>query len=475
MSFTFRVYQTCVHRLLLVLLLAGASAGPQACPATDYEVGPGLAYAVLDKVPWETLGPGDRVLIHWQKMPYRGKWVLCRRGSGDRPIVIRGVPGPSGRLPVIDGRNAITRPELNFWNEARSVIKIGGANRPADTMPAHITIENLEVRSARPPFLFIGRNGVTEYAKNAAAIHIEKGEHITIRNCILRNCGNGLMVSPDSQTVLVEGCEIESNGIEGSIYEHNVYTEALGMTFQANRLGPLRAGCGGNNLKDRSAGLVVRYNWIEGGNRQLDLVDAEGSGTLRQSPAYRQTFVYGNVLVERDGDGNSQIVHYGGDSGDAEWYRKGTLYFYHNTVVSYRRGNTTLFRASTNEERIDCRNNIFYTSASGRHLALLDESGGAELHSNWFSRGWVSSHGVLRGTISGADSALVGQSPGFHDDAAQDYRLVAGSACADAATELHPRTRPGHLPLEQYRPHRDRQARPTRGQLDIGAFEFVPE
>jgi len=43
-------------------------------------------------------------------------------------------------------------------------------------------------------------------------------------------------------------------------------------------------------------------------------------------PRYRTTFVYGNVLVEHDDQSNSQILHYGGDSGDTTIYRKGTLY-----------------------------------------------------------------------------------------------------------------------------------------------------
>jgi len=71
--------------------------------------------------------------------------------------------------------------------------------------------------------------------------------------------------------------------------------------------------------------------------------------------AYHTTFVYGNVLVEHDDDGNSQILHYGGDSGDESIYRKGTLYFYNNTIVSERAGNTTLMHLSTNEEHADCR------------------------------------------------------------------------------------------------------------------------
>ena len=172
-----------------------------------------------------------------------------------------------------------------------------------------------------------------------------------------------------SRDILIEGNAIYDNGIVGSLFEHNAYTEALGITYQYNYFGPTKAGAGGNNLKDRSAGLVVRQNWIEGGNRQLDLVETD-SLTIQNSAAYRTTFVYGNVLVETDGSGNRQIAHYGGDNGTTSKYRKGTLYFYNNTMVSYRTDRTTLFRLSTNEERADVRNNIFYVTAAGTTLSL---------------------------------------------------------------------------------------------------------
>src|SRR4029079_4241587 len=118
---------------------------------------------------------------------------------------------------------------------------------------------------------------------------------------------------------------IYDNGNVGSLFEHNNYTAAIGITFQYNRFGPLRTGCLGNNLKDRSAGLVVRYNWIESGNRQLDLVDGEDSSLIRSDPSYRQTYVYGNILIEPDAAGNRQLLHYGGDSGTTAAYRQGTL------------------------------------------------------------------------------------------------------------------------------------------------------
>jgi hypothetical protein len=268
--------------------------------------------------------------------------------------------------------------------------------------------------------------------------------------------------------VRIEGCWIYDNGIENSIYEHNTYTAAIGMVYQSNYLGPLRASCLGNNLKDRSAGLVVRYNWIEGGNRQLDLVDAEDSMDLVNDPSYRKTFVYGNLLVEPDGAGNSQIVHYGGDSGDESIYRKGTLYFYNNTVVSTRTGNTTLLRLSTNDETCDCRNNVVYTTAAGSRLALLDSSGVLHLKNTWLKTGWRDSHSGVTGIVTNDGGNITGDSPGFVDATGQDYHLASQSSCINAGASLHLDAYPL---LRQYVKHRMSEPRPSNGALDLGAFE----
>ncbi len=444
--------------------------------ATDYRVGPepGMLANIGD-VPWEGLVAGDRVLVHWREAPYKEKWVLCRRGTQGSPIVVSGVPGPSGILPVIDGRDATTRTELNFWNEVRGVLKIGGASIPSDTLPAHIVIENLDIRSGRPPYTFTNHSGgIDSYADNAAAIYVEKAEHLTIRNCILRDSGNGLFIGAHdglTQNILVERNWILDNGIEGSYYQHNTYTAAIYLTYQFNRFGALRTGCGGNNLKDRSAGLVVRYNWIEDGNRQLDLVDAEDSAVLVNHPAYSTTAVYGNVLIESDGEGNSQILHYGGDSGTTSDYRKGTLHFFHNTVISTRSGNTTLMRLSTNDEHADLRNNVVYTTAEGSRLALLGEAGFMELRTNWLMDGWVTSHSSFSGSIVDHGTNIEGTDPGFRDFEGQDYSLSIGSACENAGGPLAPAVIPSHEPDQQYHPHRRASDRPNDGSNDLGAFK----
>lgn len=437
--------------------------------SADYTVGPGQTLTEIDQVPWESLQAGDTVKIHWREQPYKSKWVINRQGTEQQPIVISGVPNADGKLPVIDGNGATTRKQLNYWNEPRGIIKIGGSNQPPDSIPKWIAIENLDIRSARPPYSFTGRDGNTAYSKNAASIFMEKGEHITVRNCILHDSGNGLFIAHETKDALIESCYIYDNGIEGSIYEHNTYTSAAGLIYQYNRFGPLRTGCLGNNLKDRSAGLVVRNNWIEDGNRQLDLVDDEA---FRFEPRYRETFVYGNILVEHDGQGNSQIVHYGGDSGNEDGYRKGTLFFYNNTVVSYRSGTTTLFRLSTNGETADCRNNIIYTTALGRNLAMLAESGMLNLYRNWLRSGWVNSHSDFNGTVSTKGDLLTGNDPDFTNVNEQNYNLLANSPCVNAGIDLHEQAAK-HPARMEYVKHQAQKERAQDEKVDLGAWEFI--
>jgi hypothetical protein len=438
--------------------------------AADYHVGPGQALSAIADVPWATLAPGDRVFIHWRASPYKEKWVINRRGTASDWIVIAGVPGPQGQLPVIDGRDAVTPTNLSYWNEQRGLIKIGGSSNPPDDLPAYIRIENLELRSAHANYAFTDDSGnIVTYADNAAAIYVEKAEHLVVRNCVIHDSGNGIFTgsfSGQSRNHVFEGNHIFGNGNIGSLFEHNSYTEAIGTVYQWNRFGPLRAGALGNNLKDRSAGLVVRYNWIEDGNRQLDLVD--GPSAVSSAPEYDTTFVYGNVLIESDGEGNSQIAHYGGDSGVTSRYRKGTLYFFHNTVVSTRVGNTTLLRLSTNDESSDVRNNVLYVSDSGNRLAMLDSAGALTLRNNWTKPGWRGSHSGLSGTIDDDGSGVTSASPDFQNEAARNYRptgtpLAGAAALPASGTAAHPVDR-------QYLEHTT--TIPRTNALDIGAFEW---
>ena len=403
--------------------------------------------------------------------PYKDKWVICRQGTAGAPIVVRGVPGPAGELPIIEGNGATTRLALDYWGEQRAVIKIGGASIPGRHHAAlhHDREPGCAQRRGRPTRSWTTPGNAQSYVNNAAAIWIEKGEHITIRNTRMHDSGNGLFVSSAepyiSRDILIEGNAIYDNGNVGSLFEHNTYTEALGITYQYNYFGPTKAGAGGNNLKDRSAGLVVRQNWIEGGNRQLDLVETD-SATIQNSPAYRTTFVYGNVLVETDASGNRQITHYGGDNGTTSKYRKGTLHFYNNTMVSYRTDRTTLFRLSTNEERADVRNNVFYVTAAGSTLSLLDATGILDLTHNWFKPGRVATFGTLAGTINDDGTSIVGSSPGL--PRRSRHRTSAprsDSAAANAGTGLAPALLPEPAIARQYVKHLAQRGAPQRRRV----------
>ena len=458
---------------LLAALVLGFAATPAA--ATNYDVGPGLALAAIGDVPWQSLQPGDLVRIHYRPEPYREKWVIGRSGSAQAPIIVRGVLGPNGERPVISGDQATTPPSLDYTGENRGVLKIGTSNVPPESLPEYIVVENLEIRSAHAAYSFRDDHGVTQsYAQNAAALYVERARHLVIRNCVLRDSGNGLFVGAyygDTRDITIEGNRIDGNGNAGSIYEHNTYTAAIGIVYQENRFGPLRAGALGNNLKDRSAGLVVRNNWIEGGNRQLDLVDGEDTQVIVDDPSYRETFVYGNVLIEPDGAGNSQIIHYGGDSGNEAIYRKGTLYLFHNTVVSNRSGNTTLLRLSSDGEFADVRNNVLYVAASGDRLAMLDATGSVDLSHNWTKTGWVESHSGSAGVFDDG-TGIASAAPGFEDEMAQNYRPAEAADILDVGTALHPGALPEYAVVRQYLEHQASEVRADDGLPDLGAFEF---
>lgn len=437
-----------------------------------YDIGPGKEYPTPDDMPWESLSAGSLVRIFHRPEPYRNKWVLAVTGTSEDPVIVRGIPGDSGELPIISGENATTRLALDYWNEVRSVVKIGGSSYPDSSAryPAHITLENLDIRAARPPYVFTDEGGSPQtYSTNAAAVHVEEGTHITIRNCTLQDSGNGLFAGHLVSHLMLDGNYIHSNGISGSIYQHNSYTECDNITFQFNHYGPLREGCRGNNLKDRSVNTVVRYNWIDTGNRTLDLVDSDYAEFYTR-PEYRETWVYGNILIKGDAVENGQIVHYGGDSGSLDRYRKGTLWFYNNTVISYRTANTTLFGLSTNDEAVSCFNNVFWqATAPGNLFAIMGDYGQVTLEHSLLPENWRTCHCTITGSLLNKNN-LATNTPGFINPAEQDFRLLAGSPASNLASPLPAAAASRHPLQREYIKHQLKRLRLDTVPLTSGAY-----
>jgi hypothetical protein len=472
---------------------------------TLYDVGPGLAYTTIGAVPWNDLQAGDTVAIHGKATPYHEMIMVSGQGTANAPITIMGVLGPNGEKPIIDGQNAVEGPNLDYLYTAtatRGLLTITPSSQDLwGYKPAYIQISGLEFQNAHFGNSFTRPDGTTSaFLQNAAGIFVERGEHITITDCEINNNSNGLFVASGdseevtSRNIMVQGNYIHDNGNFGIDRQHNVYTEAIGITFQDNHFGPLLPGSNGSNLKDRSAGLVVRDNWFEGGAHLLDLVDAEDCPLAEADPSYQQTFVYGNILVDNAGPGNSSsLVHYGGDSGDTAGYRQGTLYFYQNTVMiqGTRSGNdarwfTDIFRFDTNQQIADVRNNIFYCglpadAAPGTEVTGLglfdDQAGTATFGVNWISPDWH----TWRNDNTPAGSKITGTSnlltnaendPGFADLGAFDFHLLASSDSVDQAGPLASAVVGKQDPVNQYVLHQSDEPRTVIGSaLDLGAFE----
>ena len=82
---------------------------------TTYNIGPGQPYTTLGSFTWSSLQPGDTVDIHWQAAGYHEKLLISESGTTSQPINIVGIPGPDGQLPVIDGQNATTSSQFDYW------------------------------------------------------------------------------------------------------------------------------------------------------------------------------------------------------------------------------------------------------------------------------------------------------------------------------------------------------------------------
>ena len=325
-----------------------------------YDVGPGYLFSTPLFVPWQKLEPGDVVNIHWRSRPYRARWVVCRLGTALAPIIIRGISNAEGKQPIIEGDGAFTAPHLDYSGGNRALIRIGEAKNTGFTEPAYIVVENLHLRGANHDNHFHLRDGSPEpYVSYAAGIHIERGHHITIHNCSFENNGNGLMTSHRSKDVVVDGCHFFNNGYVKDAFHHNLYSATLNLTIRNNRFCPLKEGSLGNNIKDRSAGLHIHHNTIYGGNKLLDIVDAEDSEVLRQHPSYPVVLVENNLLIKRNSSETGRVVNFGGDSEDVTTYRT-QLVFRNNTVLTEHKGTTILFRAETNEQHILAQNNVFH-------------------------------------------------------------------------------------------------------------------
>ncbi len=464
-------------------LLAVSTAG-----AATYEVGPAAGQLpFLAAVPWGGLQPGDIVNIHGKPGGYHEIIQISAAGTAAQPILIRGIPDPvTHALPVIDGAGAVMDPQVNFRHpvfENLGVIIVtprAAGYVYGKTFPAYLTIESLDIRNAlydpTGGIHFTDQRGATRlYDHFACGIYVEFAQHLTIRGCEISFNGNGIAANSKygpaaaSADLLIEKNYFHDNGqptipgVTNGFAEHHIYVESVGAVYQFNRFGPLRPNCHGCMIKDRSSGTVIRYNEVvstEASNIFAILDPQGGAGYIDQQPDYRDAFVYGNLItLQNTGTGATNLVWFAALNGVAQYQteHRGTLYFYHNTVVNHRNGvggfflTDPIYAGTPNiAEKVDARNNIFYTDTAIQnnpwqafHFAVSSAVTTMDFGLNWVSPGTQQNwYGHSSGTIfNGWGNLIVGDflgqnAPGFSSLAAGNYHLVGGSDALDAAGPL---------------------------------------
>ncbi|MCW7537125.1 right-handed parallel beta-helix repeat-containing protein [Aquabacterium sp. A7-Y] len=423
---------------------------------TDYQVGPRAGQlSDLDQVPWEQLKAGDTVRVFYRSTPYHGKVVIAAQGRADAPVRVCGVRGPNGERPILDGRDAVSRrgvPYGHELHESRSVVLVNRLQTQAwQAYPRFIQIDGLHIRGARPGNHFTDSFGQRrEYVEFGACVWIERGHNITIADNEINDCSQAIFSNSKEEgdftitrNLRIAGNHFHGNGVAGIQLNHTTYIQSVGTVYEFNRYGPMRAGAAGNSLKDRSVGPVIRYNRIEDGARALDLVETEDYYVLiKDDPAYRRTYVYGNQIV-KDGRKGSTI-HYGGDhAGNEDSYRKGTLYFFNNTVHITGDDYAVIFQISTTEETAEVWNNVFLFDAAIPYPRMRDKQDNADgipsggivnLGRNWIDARWTDAglwHQV-GGALNGVANLITGRTPPVD---LQTLQPLAGSPVVNAGQE----------------------------------------
>lgn len=475
---------------------------------TTYEVGPGKTYAEPDDVPWLTLLPGDVVKIYHRPAPYKRIIFVGVRGAWDKWITIEGVPGANGERPVFDGDGAVLRTDAAthmgyntqyLTNTAMFVIaKPQGVGVVSGYKPGYLHITGIEFRNCKEGYNFTSYTGTqTAWVDFVAGIYAVPVEHLAITNCKFENNSLGVFINSlnqeasQSRWMLLRNNYFKGNGLTGEAHVHNAYTEGVGIIYEYNYFDSPVTGTAGDNIKERSAGNIFRYNFIRNGTNLISLRDPQSNGAHEDSQLDTSgkklshlSFIYGNIFMVDLGHfyGMQDIVvaHGDGSFGDGAQYRRGDVYFYRNRVIcnmdytAYNAESIPIFCPinTVSPTTFHAYNNLFYGKGKTQgsnppSWAIFGYQGVADFKQNWISSfinaAWSASNGGLAvGTLyngSGLNGLTSSASdPGFTAFAAGDFSFTAGSPWnslaetypADVITRgLTPVAEPVYYPFNQ--------------------------
>ncbi len=412
---------------LLAVALFGGWLGPEsAALATTYQVGPTRSYTTLASLP--ALNPGDIVEIDPGTYNEVKRWT--RPGTAAQTIVIRGV-GPVH--PVIDAAGQIVDGALPHPRAAFQI--------EAD----YVTIENLDFKNAR--------NG-----NNGAGIRVTSADYVVVRNCRITDCDMGMM-SDRNQDLLVESCEIASNGTSlFNGYSHNFY---LGGTNTTLRFCYIHDALFGQNFKTRGHFTQLLYNYIaDSQDGEVGFVDAAETAATNS-----HAVMIGNIVISKprlSGYNSGRFIQFGQDSGGQH---NGKLFAFNNTFIAGD-GRIQFLSANATGAGIIAANNILY--GSDRIVGTV----GAGVSG---TNNWVQSSATVPATFSGS---VQGTDPGFVNRLGRDFRLTRSSGCRDVGLNVlsfqdASGAAAAGQPAFEYVNHLQSRARPSDGRLDLGAYEYA--
>jgi len=303
------------------------------------------------------------------------------------------------------------------------------------TKGSDLVIENIEFVGAR----------VRD--RNGAGIRAD-GKNLTVRRCKFHDCQDAILGG--AGTVLIEYCEFSHNGKSRHPVTHNLYmsrrVDKLIYRFNYSHFTDI-----GHLLKSRAKENHILYN---------RLTDEDGTGSyVINLPNGGRSVIIGNILQKGRKGGNTTIIAYGEEG---KVWPGSELYIVNNTMINeYPRGTPWFIRVRKVPEdfKLVVKNNIF----AGRGSVC-----------NW-------QKAKMGGNFAG--------DPKFVNRAKWDLRLQKGSPCIDKGvdpgdvhgsdtldpkTGLHADWKRKLTPTRQYVHPCDKEKRPTVGQLDIGACEYVP-
>lgn len=411
-------------------------------PDTDFaniiEVGPGKTYNEIHDIPTSSIVKNTLVKIYHREDPYRTKVFVDVIGSKDEKVRFQGIPDGNGDLPVISFENATV-----WGNTTNSTLASGSAfivYGPWANKPAWVEIVNLHIKDA-------------PYAGVWA-----KGDHISVKGCILENNANGVFFQAANQLlieistyILIEGSKFVDNGTVNGWLHHNIYAQGMHTLIQFNTIQKLRTGSLGASLKDRSSHTVIRYNYVETSTRTLDLVEPEDTDqVLTTTSNWDDVYVYGNMLVNTNPPVNGagvNMVHYGYDNVPT-YRREGTLHFYNNTIFIDRNDGiwrVNLFDVNSNNSVVEFSNNIL--SAVGMQTFYMfrsnntDNAGSINFDTSYFSisntqNNWQLTENDGDYFMTGESTIIEGTDPGFVDPLNGNYTLSSTSPCIGNGVDL---------------------------------------